>query len=77
MVFVVGPRQVGRMTLALGLLRERRSSGLYRNWDDLGWRRAVARDPYGFIDAYRHKTGPSKPLVVLDESDAGSPGSSR
>lgn len=67
MAFVVGPRQVGKTTLARRLLRERGSSDLYRNWDDLGWRRAVTRDPYGFIDAYRPKAGTGKPLIALDE----------
>lgn len=67
MAFVVGPRQVGKTTLARQLLRERGTSDLYRNWDDLGWRRAVTREPYGFIDGYRHKSGTRKPLAVLDE----------
>jgi predicted AAA+ superfamily ATPase len=67
MAFVVGPRQVGKTTLAQQLLRERGSVDLYRNWDDLAWRRTVARDPYGFLDAYRHKTAGAKPLLVLDE----------
>jgi len=69
MAFVVGPRQVGKTTLARRLLDERGTPDLYRNWDDLGWRRSVSRDPYGFIDAYRPKpeTGTTKPLVALDE----------
>ena len=67
MAFVVGPRQVGKTTLAGTLQRERASADLYRNWDDLEWRRALSRDPYGFIDAYRPKTKAAKPLVVLDE----------
>lgn len=64
--FVVGPRQVGKTTLARVLQRARRSSDLYRNWDDLAWRRGLSRDPYGFIDAPRPKSA-GKPLVVLDE----------
>ena len=69
MAFVVGPRQVGKTTLARRLLDERGTPDLYRNWDDLGWRRSVSRDPYGFIDAYRPKpeTGTTKPLAALDE----------
>jgi predicted AAA+ superfamily ATPase len=69
MAFVVGPRQVGKTTLARRLLSERGTSDLYRNWDDLGWRRSVSRDPYGFIDAYRPKPGAErgKPLAALDE----------
>lgn len=67
MAFVVGPRQVGKTTLAQRLQRERNSTDLYRNWDDLQWRRAISRDPYGFVDAYRPRTGRVRPLVVLDE----------
>jgi predicted AAA+ superfamily ATPase len=65
--FVVGPRQVGKTTLARELLAARGSADLYRNWDDLDWRRALVRDPYGFVDAYRPKRRSGKPLVVLDE----------
>ncbi|MBN1653091.1 MAG: ATP-binding protein [Deltaproteobacteria bacterium] len=67
MAFVVGPRQVGKTTLSKMLLKERKSADLYRNWDDLGWRRSFARDPYGFIDAYRPKISTGKPLAALDE----------
>ena len=67
MAFVVGPRQVGKTTLARRLLRERGTADLYRNWDDLGWRRSASRDPYAFIDAYRPKSGTGKPLAALDE----------
>lgn len=66
MAFLVGPRQVGKTTLAEALLKERHSQDLYRNWDDLSFRKQVTRHPYQFIDDYR-VTGPTKPLVVLDE----------
>ena len=65
--FVVGPRQVGKTTLARSLLARRKSTDLYRNWDDLAWRREFVGDPYGFIDAFRPKGSGAKPLVVLDE----------
>jgi predicted AAA+ superfamily ATPase len=69
MAFVVGPRQVGKTTLARRLLEARGTPDLYRTWDDLAWRRSVSRDPYGFVDGYRPnpRTGPAKPLAVLDE----------
>lgn len=67
MAFVVGPRQVGKTTLARQLLEKRKSTDLYRNWDDLEWRRALSRDPYGFVDAFRTKSRAGKPLVALDE----------
>jgi hypothetical protein len=66
MAFVVGPRQVGKTTLARQLQQQRGSADLYRNWDDLEWRRSLARDPYGFTDALRRKSA-GRPLVVLDE----------
>jgi predicted AAA+ superfamily ATPase len=67
MAFVVGPRQVGKTTLARRLQKARKSQDLYRNWDDLEWRRALSRDPYGFVDRFRPKSTGEKPLVVLDE----------
>ena len=69
MAFIVGPRQVGKTTLARMLQARRNSEDLYRNWDDLGWRREFSRDPYGFIDAFRpiQADQNDKPLVVLDE----------
>jgi hypothetical protein len=65
--FVVGPRQVGKTTLARTLLATRKSKDLYRSWDDLAWRREFASAPYGFVDAYRPKVATGRPLVVLDE----------
>lgn len=64
---MVGPRQVGKTTLAEQLLKERKSQDLYRNWDDLEWRRAISTKPYGFVDEYRALQRSRKPLVVLDE----------
>jgi predicted AAA+ superfamily ATPase len=56
MVFVAGPRQVGKTTLAHRIL-ETRSSGLYLNWDNREHRRSI-----------REAQWPSEPsLVVVDE----------
>ncbi|OGR60644.1 MAG: hypothetical protein A2X36_04895 [Elusimicrobia bacterium GWA2_69_24] len=65
MAFIVGPRQCGKTYLARMLQSRRGSPGLYRNWDDLGFRREISRSPYGFLDEYR-PSGP-RPLAVLDE----------
>ena len=65
--FIVGPRQVGKTFLSKDLLKERKSADLYRNWDDLAWRRAFVKDPYGFIDAYRPLVAGVRPLAALDE----------
>jgi len=67
MAFVVGPRQVGKTTLARKILDARKCPQLYFNWDDLGFRRSVSRDPYGFTDRFIPVTGALKPLLVLDE----------
>lgn len=64
--FLVGPRQVGKTTLARHLLEKRNSIDLYRNWDDLEWRKEISLKPYGFLDSYRPRQAVC-PLVVLDE----------
>ncbi len=66
-VFLVGPRQVGKTTLAQKLQQLRGSEDLYRNWDDLRWRQELAKDPYGFLNRLRPSKKNEKPLVVLDE----------
>lgn len=66
MAFLVGPRQAGKTTLARRLQEDRGGRPLYKTWDDLGFRREVARSPYGFLEGLR-PSGAAKPLVVLDE----------
>ncbi len=66
MAFVAGPRQCGKTTLAQALQKKRGTAELYRNWDDLSFRAELAKNPYGFIDAYR-TIRKRKPLAVLDE----------
>ncbi|MBM4042868.1 MAG: ATP-binding protein [Planctomycetes bacterium] len=61
--FVSGPRQCGKTTLAKMLLRSRKV-GLYRNWDEIGFRRAWARNPSALIPRAEED---DVPLVVLDE----------
>ena len=66
MAFVTGARQCGKTTLARMMQEHRHSQDLYRNWDDLSFRKELAGDPYGFIDAYRPARS-GRPLAVLDE----------
>ncbi len=66
MAFVTGPRQCGKTTLARMMQEKRGSGDLYRNWDDLSFRKELTADPYGFMDAYR-PLHPKRPLAVLDE----------
>lgn len=60
---VSGPRQCGKTTLAKMLLNERKV-GVYRNWDELSFRREWAQNPSSIIP---HVQGKDIPLVVLDE----------
>ncbi len=60
---VSGPRQCGKTTLAKMFL-SRRSAGIYRNWDEIEFRRAWARNPSMLIP---HPKGAKAPLIVLDE----------
>ena len=61
--FVSGPRQCGKTTLAKMMLR-RRKVGVYRNWDEIKFRRIWTQDPSSIIPTGK---GRNVPLVVLDE----------
>jgi hypothetical protein len=61
--FVSGPRQCGKTTLAKMLLRKRKV-GLYRNWDEIEFRRAWAKNPSAVVP---RGEGTDVPLVVFDE----------
>jgi predicted AAA+ superfamily ATPase len=63
MALVSGPRQCGKTTLAKMLLRGRKQ-GLYRNWDQLEFRREWTRNPSGIIP---QSSGKENALVVFDE----------
>jgi predicted AAA+ superfamily ATPase len=64
MVFVSGPRQVGKTTLAKAMLADR--SGRYFNWDVASDRKLLAKDPTFFEkDCPGDQAHP--PLVVFDE----------
>ena len=60
---VSGPRQGGKTTLAKMLL-DRRKIGVYRNWDQLTFRREWAQNPSAIVP---RTEGKGVPLVVLDE----------
>ena len=63
MAFVSGPRQCGKTTMAKLLLAQR-SSGLYRNWDDVVFRRQWVKNPSAIVPAPKKN---ATPLIVLDE----------
>ena len=60
---VSGPRQCGKTTLARMLL-DRRKVRVYRNWDQLAFRREWARNPSSVVPQANDR---DVPLVVLDE----------
>jgi predicted AAA+ superfamily ATPase len=60
---VSGPRQCGKTTLAKMML-DRREVGVYRNWDQMAFRREWAQNPSSVVPP---PLGKDAPLVVLDE----------
>ncbi len=64
-VFLTGPRQVGKTTLAKSLLGVS-GGGTYWNWDIVSDRQRLAREPY-FFQATPRQHGSTIPLVVFDE----------
>lgn len=66
MVFLAGPRQVGKTLLAKNWLGKKKSSTLYFNWDDPSTRRAYLADSR-FFESPARSLGISDPWVVFDE----------
>lgn len=62
MALVTGPRQVGKTTLALELLKET-ENGKYYNWDDVEFKRNWIKDPKKLVP---QKVG-VKQIIVFDE----------
>jgi predicted AAA+ superfamily ATPase len=66
MVFLAGPRQVGKTMLALRWLEKRKCAALYFNWDDISTRQAYLADSRFFESAAR-SLGIQDPWIVFDE----------
>lgn len=64
MVFMVGPRQAGKTTLAQALAA-RQANRIAYNWDVITDRRKLLAEPYAFEAVERLDA--SRPLVLLDE----------
>jgi predicted AAA+ superfamily ATPase len=62
-VFISGPRQVGKTSLSKRLLSER-GNGAYWNWDSLDFKRVWAKSPASLVNSLNRSP---TPLVVLDE----------
>jgi len=66
MVFIAGPRQVGKTLLAKNWLKRKRCASLYFNWDDLSTRRAYLANSR-FFESPARSLGIRDPWVVFDE----------
>jgi len=66
MIFLSGPRQVGKTTLVKNRLREIRNEELYFNWDDPYVRRQYTKNPH-FLKAHLSRTKNKFPLISFDE----------
>lgn len=66
MVFLAGPRQVGKTRLARQWLAKRGCSSLYFNWDDIATRRAYLKDNR-FFESPARSLDVHDPWVVFDE----------
>jgi uncharacterized protein len=66
MVFLAGPRQVGKTMLARKWLEGKKSSPLYFNWDDPSMRRAYLADSR-FFESLARSLGIPEPWIVFDE----------
>jgi len=67
-VFLSGPRQVGKTTLARRLLAEFGNPDNYLNWDDFDHRQIILEGTEAVIDRLGlDRLQPQKPLVVFDE----------
>lgn len=66
MIFLSGPRQIGKTTFAAGRLKETGEEFLYFNWDDPYVRREYTRNPH-FLKAVLAKSQNPHPIVLFDE----------
>jgi len=66
MVFLAGPRQVGKTMLAKHWLKNNRCTALYYNWDDIATRQAYLSDSR-FFESPARSQGIIDPWIVFDE----------
>ena len=66
MVFLAGPRQVGKTSLSKIWLQENKCKTLYFNWDDIRTRQSYRADSR-FFESPARLTGVETPWIVFDE----------
>ena len=66
MIFLAGPRQVGKTELARNWLAAQRSTLLYFNWDDIRTRQSYFEDSR-FFESPARSLGIKDPWIVFDE----------
>lgn len=66
MIFLSGPRQVGKTTFVKDKLKEIKNKELYFNWDDPYVRREYTKNPH-FLKVYLARARSKFPLVAFDE----------
>ena len=66
MVFIAGPRQVGKTTLAKYLLQTAAAEDFYFNWDVESHRKGIIKNPESFWQKEIPGTAPQKQRIVLD-----------
>ncbi len=67
MIFVTGPRQVGKTTFAQEWLEEKGFADMYFNWDDPGVAAEYKRNPLCFKNALDERFGDKRVPMVFDE----------
>lgn len=66
MVFLAGPRQVGKSVLAKNWLKKEGCSSLYFNWDDIATRQVYQANSR-FFESPARTLGIKDPWIVFDE----------
>ena len=68
MLFLMGPRQVGKTTLSLHLKNDLNGDFYYLNWDNIDHRKIILGGPKAIADELNlNKARKNPPLVVFDE----------
>ena len=65
MIFLSGPRQVGKTTFIRDIIAKGHADTTYFNWDIIDNKKVLLGDPYFFQSMNRGGSG--RPLVILDE----------